>query len=43
MIWRQVNAQRGKKISTEAADLLVAYAKNVIAQLLSYLPPGESC
>jgi surface protein len=29
----QVNAQRGKKISVEAADMLTAYANNVIAQI----------
>ena len=39
----QVDAQRGKKISDEAADLLIAYADNVIADLLSQLPPGETC
>jgi hypothetical protein len=39
----EVNAQRGKKISNEAANLVIAYANNVIAGLLSQLPPGESC
>ena len=37
----EVEAQRGKKISEEAADLLVAYAQNVIDQLSSvglYVP-----
>ncbi len=29
----QIEAQRGKKISEEAADMLIAYANNVIAQI----------
>lgn len=29
----QITAQRGKKISEEAADMLIAYANNVIAQI----------
>jgi hypothetical protein len=40
---KQVNAQRGKKISDEAADDLIAYADSVIAALLADLPTGESC
>jgi DNA-binding beta-propeller fold protein YncE len=39
----EVNAQRGKKISDEAADDVIAYAESVIARLLAQLPPGESC
>jgi len=39
----QVNAQRGNKISDEAADEISAYADSVIAYLLSQLPSGESC
>ena len=39
----QINAQSGNKISDEAADLLIAYADNLITQLLIELPPGESC
>ena len=39
----QVNAQRGNKISDEAADEVVAYANSIIAYLLSQLPAGESC
>ncbi len=39
----QVNAQRGKKISDEAANLVIAYADNVIANLKAQLPTGESC
>jgi hypothetical protein len=39
----EVNAQRGKKISNEAADLIIEYTNNVIAQLLAQLPPGTSC
>ena len=27
----------------EAADLLIAYADNLVTQLLSELAPGESC
>jgi len=38
-----VDAQRGDKISEEAADLLLAYADNIIAQLLAELPIGETC
>lgn len=39
----QVNAQRGNKISTEASDLVIEYAKNIIESLLAALPPGETC
>jgi hypothetical protein len=39
----QIEAQRGKKVSDVAADLLIAYADNLIEQLLGELPPGESC
>lgn len=40
---KQVNAQRGNKISNESADLIIDYTENLITQLLSQLPPGESC
>lgn len=39
----EVNAQRDKKISNDAADLVITYVNNVIAGLLDQLPPGESC
>jgi hypothetical protein len=39
----EVNAQRGKKISDEAADEVIAYADSVILYLQSLLPDGESC
>lgn len=39
----EVNAQRGTKISADAADMIIAYVNNVIAYLLSQLPTGESC
>jgi len=39
----QVNAQRGNKISNEAADAIIAYTDSVINYLRSQLPPGESC
>ena len=39
----QIEAQRNKKISEEGADLLIAYADNLITQLLNLLPEGESC
>lgn len=39
----EVNAQRGKKISDEAADLVVEYADNLIETLWAKLPPGETC
>lgn len=39
----QVEAHRNNKISNDAANLLIEYADNVIAGLLSQLPPGESC
>ena len=39
----QVNAQRGNEVSDEAADLFIEYADNLIDQLLSELPQGESC
>ena len=39
----QVNAQRGNKISGEAADEIIAYTDSVIAYLLSQLASGESC
>jgi len=29
----QIEAQRGKKISEEAADMLIAYANNIIAHI----------
>jgi parallel beta-helix repeat protein len=39
----EVNAQRGKKISDEAADLIIEYANSVISWLLDQLPPDDSC
>jgi hypothetical protein len=39
----QIEAQRGKKVSDEAANLLMEYAQNIIASHLKMLPPGESC
>jgi hypothetical protein len=39
----EINAQRGKKISDEAADEVIAYADSVILYLQSQLPEGESC
>ena len=39
----QVEAQSGKKISDEAADMIIEYANNVIEDLLSQLPPGDTC
>lgn len=38
-----VDAQTGKKISEEAAEVLINYADNIIAELLGGLPEGESC
>ena len=39
----QIAAQRGKKISEKAADLLISYGNNIIAKLLAQLPKGEGC
>ncbi len=39
----EVNAQRGKKISNEAADLIILYTNNLIANLRDQLPEGDSC
>ena len=39
----QIVAQRGKKISEKAADLLISYGNNIIAKLLAQLPKGEGC
>lgn len=39
----QVEAQRGKNVSHEAADLIMNYANNLITQLLGSLPAGETC
>jgi hypothetical protein len=39
----QIEAQRGEKLSDEAADLLTEYADNVTANLVGQLPPGEGC
>jgi len=39
----QINAQRGKKVSDEAADDLIAFAQSAIAALNSQLPAGETC
>ena len=38
-----INAQKGKKISEEAATQLIAYVNNVITRFLSELPAGETC
>jgi hypothetical protein len=38
-----VDAQTGKKISIEAALMLINYADNIINNLLANLPEGESC
>jgi Tol biopolymer transport system component len=40
---REIEAQRGKKVSGEAAELMIAYSSNVMADLLTLLPEGESC
>ena len=39
----QVNAQRGKKISEEAAYDIIEYTNSVISWLLDQLPPDDSC
>jgi len=39
----EINAQRNKKISDEAADRIISYVNNVIAGMLAQLPSGESC
>lgn len=39
----QVNAQTGKKISPDAAALIIEYANNLIAQLQDLVPTGETC
>ena len=39
----QVNAQRDKKMSPEAADQVIAYTQSVINWYLDQLPEGESC
>ena len=39
----QVNAQRGKKISDEGADDIIAYTNSLISWYLDQLPDGESC
>jgi hypothetical protein len=39
----QIEAQRGNKISNEAADVLINYTDSIIAYLLSQLPDGDSC
>jgi len=39
----QIEAQRGKKMSDEAATLLVNYADNLIALQQNQLPAGDSC
>ena len=39
----QVNAQRGKKITDEAANDVIAYTQSVIDRYLDQLPDGESC
>jgi beta propeller repeat protein len=40
---QEVNAQRGKKISDEAADQIITYTQSVINWYLSQLPEGETC
>ena len=42
-LMNQVNAQRGNKISDEAADDIIAYTESVILYLQSQLPEGDSC
>ena len=39
----QMNAQRGNKISDEAADEIIAYTDSVTLYLVSQLPAGQSC
>jgi hypothetical protein len=39
----EIEAQRDKKISDEAATLLIAYTDNVIAQLEAELSSSDSC
>jgi len=39
----QVDAKRVRKISDEAADVIIAHTDSVTAYLLSQLPPGDSC
>lgn len=39
----QTNAQRGKKITDEAADLIVTYTNNLITQLQNKLSTGDNC
>ena len=39
----QVDAQRGEKISDEAADMVTAYADSLIAYLESQLAAGDTC
>lgn len=39
----KIEAQRGNKISDEAADQLIDYANNIIDGFLAQLPPGETC
>jgi hypothetical protein len=39
----QTNAQRGRKISDEAANLIIEYINNIIEQLLNQLQPGKIC
>ncbi len=39
----QIDAQRGKKVSDEAADELIAFAESAILALKSQLPAGETC
>jgi hypothetical protein len=40
---RQVDAKRGRKISDEAADVIIVHTESVIAYLLSQLSPGDRC
>jgi hypothetical protein len=40
---KEVNAQRGKKLSDESANLIVTYKNSLIIQLLNRLPEGEPC
>jgi hypothetical protein len=40
---KEVNAQRGKKVADESANLIVTYDNSLIIQLLNGLPAGETC
>jgi len=40
---KQVDVQKGKKISADAATQLIVYSDNLSLYLLSQLPTGETC